>query len=95
MVYINYHHINGQMHMYMIASSVKIISKRNVFAMYQLKSPGWFHVETYMHVLSLWFADTAAAKIVTKLIGDESVDHFHHVLIHLTNYEICNILCLN
>ena len=24
---------------------------------------GWFHVETYMHVLGSWFANTAAAKV--------------------------------
>ena len=40
-------------------------------------------------------SDTAAAKTVTKLIGDELVNHFHHVLIHLTNYKMHNILCLN
>ena len=27
---------------------------------------GWLHVETYMHVSVLWFANTAAAKIATK-----------------------------
>ena len=27
---------------------------------------GWFHVETLIHVLELWFANTAAAKIAIK-----------------------------
>ena len=31
-------HANAKMHVYMIASSVEIINKRSVFAMYQFKS---------------------------------------------------------
>ena len=30
--------------------------------------PGWFHVETYMRVLGLWFANTAAAEIFIKRV---------------------------
>ena len=44
------HHANGQMHVYLIASSVAIINKRNDFAVYQAR---WsqFHVEICMRVL--------------------------------------------
>ena len=81
------HHINGQMHVCLIASSIKIITKC-VAAVYQ---PGWFHVETYMHVLGLQLANTAsaAAKITIKEY------QFYHVLIHIIIYELHNILCLN
>ena len=46
-------HASGQMHMYLIASSVKIITKCYVFTMYRFKSAS--HIETYMHVLGLWY----------------------------------------
>ena len=56
---------NGQMHVYLIASSIKIITKHNVFAICTDSSqPGWFHVDTYMCVFGLWFADTPATKIL-------------------------------
>ena len=48
-VYLLYH-VNGQMHVYLIASSIKIIKKRNVFLCINSSQPGWFHVKTYMHV---------------------------------------------
>ena len=41
-------HANGQTHVCLIALSVKIITKC-IAVVYQFKSPGWFHVETYMH----------------------------------------------
>ena len=44
---------NGQTHVCLIASSVKIITIKRIAVMYGFKSPGWFHVETYMHVLGL------------------------------------------
>ena len=53
--------------------------------------PGWFHVETSMHFLGLWFVNTAAAKIAIKWIQWWIGRSFHHVPIHITNYEICNI----
>ena len=31
--------------------------------------PGLFHVETYMRILGLWFANTIAAKITIKWVG--------------------------
>ena len=47
--------------------------------------PEWFHIETYMRILGLWYANTAGAiKQVPWQIGR----WFHHALIHLTNYEI-------
>ena len=44
---------NGQTHVYLIASSVKIITIKCIAVVYGFKSPGWFHVETYVHVLGL------------------------------------------
>ena len=45
-------HANGQTYMCLIASSIKNITK-HVAVVYGFKSSGWFHVETYMHVLGL------------------------------------------
>ena len=54
-------HANGQTHVCLIASSVKIIAIKRTAVMYGFKSPGWFDVETCMHVLGLWYANTASA----------------------------------
>ena len=54
-------HANGQMHVWLIASSVKIITVKRIAVVYGFKSPGWFHVEIYMHVLGLSYANTAGA----------------------------------
>ena len=43
-------HANGQTHVCLIASSVKIITIKCIAVVYGFKSPGWFDVETYMHV---------------------------------------------
>ena len=60
-------HANGQMHVCLIASSVKIITK-HIVVVYRFKSAGWFHGETYMHVLELRYAHTAGAiKRVRRL----------------------------
>ena len=54
-------HANGQMHVCLIASSVKIIAIKRIAVVYGFKSPGWFDVETCMHVFGLWYANTAGA----------------------------------
>ena len=54
-------HANGQTHVCLIASSVKIIAIKHIAVVYGFKSPGWFDVETCMHVLGLWYANTAGA----------------------------------
>ena len=82
---------NGQIHVYLIGSSIKIVTKHNVFAMYQFKSDrmisSWdLHASFWV----LWFANTAAAKIVSTY-GDKLVYHFYHISIHVMNYKICNI----
>ena len=47
-------HANGQMHVYLIASSVKIIIKCNFLPLTDSSQPGGcFHIETYIHVLGL------------------------------------------
>ena len=61
------YHCNGQMYMYLIASSIKNINKR-VLQCTNSGQPGWFHVETHMYILGLWFANIAAAKIMIKCI---------------------------
>ena len=43
----------SQTHVCLIASSVKIITIKRIAVVYGFKSPGWFDVETYMHVLGL------------------------------------------
>ena len=43
-----------------IASSIKIILPSELLPCTGSSQPGWFHVETYMHVLGLYFANTAA-----------------------------------
>ena len=56
--------------------------------------PGWFNVETYMRVLELWFANTAAAEIVIKYIGWyigrslSSCADLHHKLQHFMLEQI-------
>ena len=44
-----------QMHVCLIASFVKIITKHFaiVYDVYDSSQPGWFHVKTYMRVLGL------------------------------------------
>ena len=55
-------------HVCLIASFVKIITIKRIAVVYRFKSPGWFHVETYMHVLGLSYANTAGAiKRVRRL----------------------------
>ena len=61
------HHDSGQMHVCLIASSFKITTK-HVLSCTNSNQPGWFHVETYMHVLGMWFANTAGAKIIIKWV---------------------------
>ena len=56
--------------------------------------PGCFHVETYMHVLELQFANTPAAKIAIKFVWQLIVDHSDYVPIYITNYKVCNNLML-
>ena len=34
---------------------------------------GWSHVDTYMHVLGLWSANTAAAKLLSSAYNDRLV----------------------
>ena len=46
-------HADGQTHVCLIASSVKIIAIKRIAVVYGFKSPGWFDVETCMHVLGL------------------------------------------
>ena len=68
------HHTNGQMHMYFIASSLPS-------AMFMPRTdssqPGWFHIEIYMHILGLRFANTATANHVTFVTGFGKIRHLH------------------
>ena len=81
---------------------LKLLTSSNISTMYQFKSAGWFHVETYYRCfLGLWFAKTAAAKIVIKrvwwyplYIHTYISKSFSPSMIHLTNYQMCNIVCL-
>ena len=50
--------------MCLVASSVKIITKHIAAS----SQPRLFHAETYMHVLGLWFTNTAGAKIAMKQV---------------------------
>ena len=97
------HHANGQMQVYFIASSIKIITKC-VLPCTNSSQPGW---DLYMHALGLWFGNTAAAKSSSSNHNNRLVDHFHHVLIYvyawtnrLTCFSSCNLpihllLCVN
>ena len=53
--------------------------KHNVLLCTDSSQLGWFHVETYMHVLRLWFASTAA---VLKSLSSTYDDRF--VLVPVT-----------
>ena len=86
---------NGQVHVCLIASSIKIINKCNVLPYTDSSQPRWFHIETYMYVLGLWFSiQLLLLKSLSSAYDDRLVDRFHYVLIHIMNYEIRNILCL-
>ena len=90
------HHANGQMHVYLIASSVKIINKRNVLAMTQFKST---RMVSCWDLYSCSCADLPIQLLLKSLsntCNDRLVDfHYRYVLIHIMNYKICNILCSN
>ena len=69
-IYTCYVMLMAKMYMYMIAWSIKIINKHNVFAMCRFKS-AWMVscCSLYsMYLLEMWFPSTAAAKIVTYTI---------------------------
>ena len=71
-------HAAGQMHVCLIASAIKIITK-HIAVMYRFKSTrmGWFNVETsYMRVLGLWSANTAGSEIVSNEYNNRSEDRF-------------------
>ena len=61
------HHINGQMHLYMIALSIKIINKciEHCHVPIQVSQDG-FVLRLICLFLGLWFANAAAAKIFIK-----------------------------
>ena len=52
--------------------------------------PGWFHIETYLHVLGLWFANTAVAKSSSRVYHDRLVDSIHHVQIQ-AHHQLWNM----
>ena len=47
------HYANGQMHVYMIATSIKLLTSVIFSPCIDSSQPGWFHIEAYMHVLGL------------------------------------------
>ena len=52
--------------------SEEMLMKCTAFTYYastNSSQPGWFHAETYMCVLGLWFANTGATKITMKQVG--------------------------
>ena len=56
--------------------------------------PGWFHVKSHMCILGCNLPIQLLLKSLSNAYKDRLVDRFHHVQIHVTNYWICNILCL-
>ena len=75
------------MHVSLIASSVKIINKHDVLLCTDSSQPEWFCVATYVYVLGLSFANTAAAKSLSSTHDDRLVDCFHYVTVHIaTDY---------
>ena len=59
---------NSQIHLYVIASSIKIFNRHNVLSCPDSSQPGWFHIERYnnMCVLGLLIFITATAIIAIK-----------------------------
>ena len=88
-------HANGQTHVCLIASSIKIIAIKCIAVVYGFKSPGWFDVEICMHVLGLWYANTAGAikRVAMTIMIDYKI--ISSCTDYITEYKICNILCLN
>ena len=58
------HHTNGQTHVCLIASPVKIINKSNALPCTDSSQPGWFQVETYVYECS-WAVICAPAMLAT------------------------------
>ena len=89
------HRTNGQMQMYLIASSIKIINKRNVFAMYQFKSART--VLCWDLCICMFLGCNLPIQLLLKSLSstynDRLIDHFYHVLIYITNKSwICPTL---
>ena len=78
------------MHMCLIASSVKVITKC-IAVMYF--SQDFLMLRLICMFLGCVYANTAGA---IKLYNDRLIDWkiISPIPIHVTNYEICNILCL-
>ena len=71
------HHANGQIHVCLL---LKLLPS-TFLSCTDSSQPGSFDVETYMHILGLWFNNTAGAKITMKQAlwsehEDRLEDHF-------------------
>ena len=75
-------HANGQMHVYLIASSIKIITQCNIFAMYRFKSASM--VSSWDLRIYVFLGCDLPIQLLLKSLSivcdDRLVDHFHHVL---------------
>ena len=79
------HHTSGQMHMYLIASSINITNKCNAFGMYCFKPS---RMVWCLDLCVFWGCNLPIQLILksSDTYLDRLVDHFHHVPIHVTNY---------
>ena len=78
----------------MLDHHVKIIAIKRIAVAYGFKSPGWFDVETCMHVHRAvicqysWCYQASTIDLIDYKIVSSCTDY-------VTDYKICSILCLN
>ena len=88
------HHANGQMHMYLIASSDIIIIKSVCHVPIQVSQDGFM-----LRLIWVFLGYGLPIQLLLKLLSceydDRFEDRFHHIQIQIRTYKIYNILCLN
>ena len=67
------HYTKGQMHIYLIVSSIKIITKRKFFAVYRFKSARMVSCLDLLYGGKLWRCEN-----LTKLMTDQNSQNFPH-----------------
>ena len=76
------------MHMCLIASSVKITNKQNILP---VTNRDGFMLRLIYMFLGCDLPTELLLKLLSSAYDERLIDHFHHVLIHIMNYEINNI----
>ena len=70
-------HAHSQMHVYCtwLHNPLKLLTSVILLLCTDSSQPGWFHVETCIHVLGSWFSNIAAAKTIIKCLTTSMIKH--------------------